>query len=76
MSEKNEQTALRNLHVNTAEAVVNNTCAPPIWNLVSEECEKHFSDTAQQKARDPLGEITVTFSGSSNLAEIQKQYNG
>ena len=89
MNEKNDQAALRNLHVNTSKVVVNNTCAPPIWSHLqesvslefkgqiptNEQCEVNFSDTTQQKPRDPLGEITVIFAEPGCLPEIQKLYS-
>jgi hypothetical protein len=88
MSDKNDFSAPTDLNVNAKMAT--EPCASQIWSdiqesmspilngpiLTNEQCDVTFSDTAQQKPRDPLGEITVTFSGSSNLAEIQKQYNG
>lgn len=51
----------------------------PILNgeiMTNEQCDVTFSDTVQQKPRDPLGQVTITFTGSSSLSEIQRVYDG
>jgi hypothetical protein len=88
MSDKNNFSAPADLNTNVKMA--SGQCAPLIWSdiqkslspilngpiLTNEQCDVTFSEPVQQKHRDPLGEISITFSGSSNLPEIQKQYDG
>lgn len=80
MSEKNDQAALRSLHVNASKPVVNNTCTPPILPYLEGALKAAFdkqieTNINQIRHRYPLAEITVVFSGSSSLSETQRIYN-